>query len=62
MNSLLPILMICLEGNYICERDYSPPPIEYYKKGEACYINGEFYQSCPGIVQELKAHKRKPWD
>lgn len=62
MLEVFTILQLCIKGNWICERDNSPPPIEYYKKGEACYINGEFYQSCPGIVEELKVHKRKPWD
>jgi len=51
----------CVEGDYICVRD-NPPAVQYYKKGESCYINGEFYESCPGIVQESKERKRKPWD
>jgi|GWRWMinimDraft_13_1066021.scaffolds.fasta_scaffold01612_3 hypothetical protein len=62
MIELWTVLNMCIMGNYICERDNSPPPMEYYKKGEACYINGEFYQSCPSLVQESKERKRKPWD
>ena len=62
MIELWTILNLCIKGDYICERDNSPPPMEYYKKGEACYINGEFYQSCPSLVQESKERKRKPWD
>jgi hypothetical protein len=62
MNSILPILMLCLEGNYICERGNTISPVRYYEQGKACYIEGVFHTSCPPIAEELKAPKRKPWE
>lgn len=40
--------MLCLEGQYICERSHNPPPIKYYEPDKACYVNGVFYQQCKG--------------
>jgi len=62
MFEALTILQLCIQGDYICERDNSPSPMVFYKPGEACYINGDFYQSCPYSVQQSKEQKRKPWD
>ena len=42
------ILVMCLEGNYICERN-NIQPVKYYEPGKACYIEGVFHQSCPQI-------------
>jgi hypothetical protein len=46
-NILAPILMLCLSGSYICERQERVPQIKYYETGKACYIEGVFYESCP---------------
>jgi hypothetical protein len=47
MRAVTSILMLCLEGNILCERDLSNPQLKYYEPGKACYIEGVFYQSCP---------------
>lgn len=47
MNILFNILMLCVEGDYLCERDVPAPQIKYYEEGKACYIEGVFHQSCP---------------
>jgi hypothetical protein len=41
------LLIMCLNGNVICEKNYSKPSIKYYEPGKACYIEGVFYESCP---------------
>jgi hypothetical protein len=41
------ILVMCLEGIMICERNYTQPAIKYYEPGKSCYIEGVFYTSCP---------------
>lgn len=49
MNVILinSLLMLCLEGNYICERASEPPKLKFYESGKSCYIEGQFYSSCP---------------
>lgn len=41
------ILVACLEGWLMCERNYTQPTIKYYEPGKSCYIEGVFYTSCP---------------
>lgn len=41
------ILVLCLEGWIICERNYQQPKTKYYETGKSCYIEGVFYTSCP---------------
>ena len=41
------ILMLCLEGQYICERNSYKPTLKFYESGKSCYIEGVFYESCP---------------
>jgi len=41
------ILVSCLEGNIICQRNLQVPPVKYYEPGKSCYIEGVFYTSCP---------------
>lgn len=43
------LLTMCLEGNYICERNMIKPTQKFYESGKACYIEGVFYQSCPQL-------------
>jgi len=52
MNTLFPILMMCMEGNYICVRSETVPQVKYYEPGKACYIEGVFHESCP----------KQPWN
>jgi hypothetical protein len=41
------ILMMCLDGWFVCDRKYEPPKMQYYEPGKSCYIEGVFYTSCP---------------
>ncbi len=57
------ILVLCLEGWYICERNYEPPKLKYYEPGTACYIEGVFHESCPKQKwKEEKPYFGKPWE
>jgi len=47
MNVITSVLMLCLEGNVVCERNLTKPQLKFYEPGKACYIEGVFYQSCP---------------
>ena len=41
------LLMMCLEGNVVCERNTPQPTLKFYEPGKSCYIEGVFYESCP---------------
>jgi len=43
------ILVMCLEGWYICERSYEPPKVKYYESGKSCYRDGVFYPRCEDL-------------
>ena len=48
---MFTILQLCIQGNYICERDLSPPKVVYQQPNpkESCYKDGIFYPRCKDL-------------
>ncbi len=50
------ILMMCLDGQYICERSAYDQKLKFYEPGKSCYIEGVFYESCPPRNYDQNLH------
>lgn len=45
------ILQLCLQRNWICEKNYDPPVVKYDRQDpkDACYKDGIYYPRCKDL-------------
>lgn len=55
-STLFTLLQLCVSGTYICERDYSKPPVVYYEPEKSCYRDGVFYSRCKDLENPEVLH------
>ena len=48
---ILTLLQLCLQGTYVCERNYSENVVKYDRQNpeDACYRDGIFYPRCKDL-------------
>lgn len=55
-SALFTLLQLCVNGTYICERDYPKPAQVYNEPEKSCYRDGVFYPRCKDLEDPEVLH------
>ena len=55
-SALFTILQLCVNGTYICERDYTQPSQISNNSEASCYRDGVFYPRCKDLENPEVLH------